>query len=489
MQNVSALQSRMARTLGEPPGMALCRQMALPGEQKPPIRLPTQSMEKTAVAAFIYNERVSFPGTMPTSAAPYDTSALQGFTAQVEIADFAILLYGQPGRTYICGPIVGEEGTYNFTFSPGVNAYRLVGGNLANTSYEANEFLPLSSLTLASGTPFLGPKITPVGISQGRRFQFMTAGVQLKIAQGHSAPSAYTFTVFLHSDANSHDRLAVVTVPSAAPVDHVLFTVPENGYYAFQINSWTPTDTLKDLVIAWKAVKSNANVQYGWHINVLRDVHGAEYSNADAGIGEHMRRTGCALLTTNTSNIYNKQGECVAARVPNSRFAEYRPELLATAVEPYYGLAGKGSYTYMDFTTADEEFRDVTQRSANTSQWELTYSLDDVALVHMVTMQGIYTRTTLQLKLHMSVEWRNTTQRYVLAAPAGSPLDLLEARRINNSTDYFYENPIHIQDVMRWIRKGWSTARRYAIPISRGVAAAFPETAGIALPLGRALAT
>lgn len=471
---------------GESAGMMLCRQMALPDEVHPPIRLPTQSMTKVAIATFHYPERYTVIET-PSAQTSYDVAALMGYSATVgptgAVSDYACIIYGQPSRTYIHGPFTGEEGKYQLMF-PGGDLYTIDGSNTADRSYEANEPLPIMGAKLISGSPFLGLKQLPVGKAEGRSFLFITAGVRLVIAEGHNAPSAYTMTVSEYTDNNILLKRSIIDVANAATPDTTLWTCPENGYYTFTVNSFTPAQNLKDLIVCYNLEKTNNVVQIGWHMNALKDLCPADFTQADPAIGEAMRRTGCAVLISNVANEFRKQGEVIAARMPNGTFTKYNPKDLAACSELYTGQATKGSYTYMDFTVEDEAFRDCTERLSS-GLWTTHYDLTQVNLVHVISFQGIYAYSTLLPRVHMSVEWMNTAQRYAIAAPAYSNADLIEARRINNSTDYFYENPVHIEDIMRWLKKGWSVARRYAGPISRGIATAFPETAPIVLPIGR----
>lgn len=471
---------------GESAGMILCRQMALPDEVHPPIRLPTQSMAKVAIATFHYPERYTVIEA-PNAQTSYDVTALMGYSASVgptgAVSDYACIIYGQPSRTYIHGPFTGEEGQYQLMF-PGGNTYVFDGRNTADQSYEANEPLPIMGARLTSGAPFLGLNQLPAGKAEGRSFLFLTAGVQLCIAQGHNAPSAYTLTVSEYSDNNVILRRGTIDVANAAPVDSVMWTCQGNGYYTFTLNSFTPSTALKDLTACYYLRKVNSVVQIGWHMSALKDLCPADFTQADPAIGEAMRRTGCAVLISNVANEFRKQGEVIAARMPNGSFTRYNPKDLAACSELFTGQATKGAYTYMDFTVEDEAFRDCTERLPS-GLWTTHYDLTQVNLVHVISFQGIYAYSTLLPRVHMSVEWMNTAQRYAIAAPTLTNADLIEARRINNSTDYFYENPIHIEDIMRWLKKGWSVARRYAGPISRGVATAFPETAPIVLPIGR----
>lgn len=482
-RQMTAVTSMGSKFRGDTAGMLLCRQMALPGEVHPPIRLPTQGSDRTAIAVFENAERYNVTALMG-NASPYDTPALQGFKITAESADYALMLYGQPSRTYIHGPFLDEEGTYAVNF-PASNSYVYTGGT-NGADRDVNDFLPIMGITHDSGTPFYGLRRLPMGVgSSGRRYLFMTAGTTLCLAQGHMHPSPYTIEVYEFVDTNQESRVYQYQVPSNATVDAVIFAAPTNGYYAFKILSFVPSDTVRDLTICYKVKKVNTNTRISWHMACVKDLNPTDYDQADPTIGEHMRRTGCAVLISNVANPYKKQGESICARMPNARFSEYTPSAVGAAIEPYFGSAESGAYTYMDFTFEDEAFRDCTERTAN--GWFASYDLRGTNRVHVVTLQGLYSQTTLAVKLHISVEWLNTTQRYGNAAPSLSYFDLLEARRINNSTDYFYENPIHIEDIMRWIRKGWGLARQYATPIATGVSAAFPSAAPIAMPLGRLL--
>lgn len=487
-QNTSDLARRFPVQKGDSGGMLFCRQMALPGEQKPPIRLPTQSMEKTAVASFIYNSRVPFTGNYTYTPTNYDGAALQdgSMSVGVSLVDYMMVVYGQPGLQYIHGPFLNEEGVYETHFNNGMNSYTFQNGNAGQGQIDINTFLPIAGLRCVSGTPYFGLRMCPAGHAAGNKYVFLTAGLKLAIAYGTSAPYAFSLKIHEYQDFGQVVNITQIDVPGNAPADTVIWTVPLNGFYAIELAQFL-TQGGANITLAFKFVKENSTVHVSWHMAMLNDLNPTDNPSADPQIGEHMRRTGAAVLITNVSNAFNKQGEVIAARLPNGRFSEYTLAAAGSASEMYTGLAAKGCYTYMDFTVADEEFRDYTNRDL-TGAWNSTFFLDQSELVHVITFQGLYAATTLLARMHMSTEWRNTTQRYSIAPPMGSNFDLLEARRINNSTDYFYENPIHIEDVMRWIRKGWDLTRRYAIPVSRGVAAAFPETAPVALPLGRMLA-
>lgn len=483
----------------ETQGMLLCRQMALPAEQMP-VRLPTMNMARTAVGKFLYNHKVYATGNI-TSASPYDTAAQQGFTADTETANLMFAVYGQLARTMVSGPYFDEAGTYQILFGKGVQNYTDPGwsGGSVGESYTVNTMLPIVALDLTAGSAFLGLKRMPIGESNGKSFFFATAGCRLKTATYFSLPGAGRITLYRHTDYNEIVTVTTADWGSASnTAGQPVLIIPENGHYAIELSYYkceaaSPAWMAAPPVMAFDLVKDTADVRWGWHMHQMMDLNPVDFTGADSTIGERARRTGCAVLISNVGNAYNKQGETVAGRVQNTKFSDITPELLSTTQEMYTGLAAKGAYTYMDFTEEDEVFEDVVKfsnrggTSPNVTVIGMCYKLDRTSPVHVITFQGVYPRNSYFARVHLSVEWFSASQRYPMASPYLDPIHLAEARRINNSTSYFYENPIHMEDIMRFIRKGWSLVRSRAGPISRGIATAFPETAPIALPLGRLL--
>lgn len=484
---------RNALMANETQGMLLCRQMALPAEQMP-VRLPTMNMARTAVGKFVYNHKVYATGNVGTTVATYDTACCQGFTADTETANLLFVIYGQLARSMISGPYYQEEGTYRMLFGKSAQQHFDSGWGYGTVgmTYNVNTLLPHVALNWTVGTPFLGLKRTPVGESNGKAYFFATAGCRIQTNELFRIPGPGLLNLWRHTDLNEFSITANYQFTAASnAAATTVFTIPENGHYAIELAYYSceSLDSYKGgrPYMAFDITKSNSDCNWGWHMHQMLDLNPTDFPAADTSIGERCRRTGCAVLISNVGNAYNKQGETVAGRIQDTRFADITPTLLGTTQEMYTGLAAKGAYTYMDFTEEDEAFEDVTRNVGSAASATTAYKLDRTSPVHVISFQGVYPRNAYFARVHFSVEWFSASQRYPMASPYLDPIHLAEARRINNSTSYFYENPIHIEDIMRFIRKGWALARSHAVPISRGIAAAFPEAAPVALPLGRLL--
>lgn len=484
-----AAVSSMKRTAGSSnAGMALCRQMAMP-YTKPVIRMPTNDMARTAVATFRYTHEIS--GSNFATNTNYGTD------------DAYFMLVGQPALLGILGPInVGTATTlahHAWAVTQSAQARAWSPGCTFVGSRELNAWFPFGRIYVSSaGLSIPGDDWYPVARSDGIPYMFMGYGAKVTINHNTSVNNTLTVSLWQfvgpsqrpHRVATKEFKPAVVgglTPEAIGPVPFAVeeaFSVPRTGHYAVMYESATNTSNVAiptiEIDVDYNPV--TAPGAHYWSMVGTPDLNPS--AGGDAGMGQSVRRTGMSMCLTNTSAALIAQGLVEGARVVLDDFCEFSSTTVSKASERYVGPATKGIYTYMDFTAEAERFHDVVEGDGYAS---LTYDLNSSDLFHLIHLSGNTMDSSYVLTYDVTIEFRTDKQRYDTATPTLSYLELLEARRINNSTSYFYENPLHPRDIMRFIASAWNAVRGNANRIAAGVSAMYPEFAPIALPLGHIL--
>lgn len=466
-------------------GMLLCRHMAIPST-RPSLRLPTPDMSQTAVAAFRYTDSVTVsPDLIPS-----------GF----EKGGMTFVMYGQPALTYMNGPILVSANT-SYVLRFGADdaltyaSDAIVPTVTASFNADMDLWLPVSSLAHLYGDEHKGAVVS-VGRANGINFFFMTKGekivLSLAVPTIAGSNNGYDLQFFFFNGPNIDNSLAgEYGVTSATTVGTVLFEAPRDGHYAIKLTRVGVVGTSSGGTGQGPLIGLNLFTAAGsgvWDLHRTPDACGP---TGDKFIGQRVRRTAFSLLVTNTTNMITKQGNVVAGRMRAETANNITEAALSAVADRYTGPAAKGAYSYMDFTREAEEFVDAVE---GTNGQSFVYDLTRSDLIHVIRFDGLALSPTevkpsLLVTCDIALEFVTDSQRYERTVSPHSNLALIEARRINNSTSYFYENPLHPEDIMRYLAKAWSALRSQSTNIARGVSAAYPQVAPVAMPLGRLLQT
>lgn len=143
---------------------------------------------------------------------------------------------------------------------------------------------------------------------------------------------------------------------------------------------------------------------------------------------------------------------------------------LQSADERYTDNANKGLYTYMEFTEDCEKF----EARVNNSGYPLCHFPTN--MVHLVTVKNPTQSTNdYAIATDCVMEFTTQSQLFTKAVPVCMSHELEEARRISSMTAWFYENPVHWDDISRYITAAWRWASRNTGLIENAAVAAFPQ--------------
>lgn len=478
---------------------ALARQMALPDDSPNWLRLPTADMPRTAVLR-----------TTDTVSVTQLVSPAMPTWAPCKSTEVVVIAYGQPGRSFMYGPVThtiaqnGTTSTFAFNSNPASGGgdsqsvitpnFQIIpsGEKMAPGSSRVLHFNPVRHQDTPA-TP--GPPLRPLGRSKGRTYFYVDSTEKLLFANWYNGsnvtvPGPQTVNIYYWVGPMEEPELEKTLTWDKAEAGSNLFSYATSycGYYAIEvIVGALDSDTLNapwHLVVSTTAVNTNPTRYINTYVSTI----------TQAEVGESCRRTGYSLLITNTSAQINQQGTVIAARMVNevvnaattiNAGRVINTTTLNNLASKYKGKAANGLYTYMDFEIGSEQFEESCNDYANP-----TFNLDYLGFVHVVAFNNPNAATAVQSYLFTSCmiyEARVDNQLFEVSAPALEYNALVEARRINNSTDYFYENPLHMSDIWDFIKKSVSTVRRAALPIGAAISALAPEAAPIVMPMARAL--
>lgn len=450
-------------------GAALARQMALPGEYSEFARVPTVDMPSTAVLRSV------------------DTTVL------LLNAPTTVALYGQGGRMAAVSPLVYSYSAVGIVITKAsfmdrkgnkVLAQPLIPeASAGSITYEGTEWFRPTSFAPET-KPTNTEQITttrPIGLSSGRSFIWVDKGerVSFKIMITPSSDASLTFVnplrVTFYRWVGPHEphRLTHTTeFTLEADVD-----LPESGYY-----TWSYTFAEAVAVTGQPSIRVELkNISTA----ISRTAFLASATLGSASVGDTVRRTAASLLLSNTTAELHKGGSIIAARIlaDDDGIGDLSIDP-GTKADKYVGPGAKGLYTYMDFDSDAEAF----SQAYNTMAYP-TCLLDINSYVHVIRLNPAaeYTDQTYQITVTGLFEFRSDSMLFQRAVPTLSHDALVEARRVNNATMYFYENPLHMSDVWRYIKTAFNGMRRIAMPIGTAISTLNPELAPIAMPLAHAL--
>lgn len=474
----------MSRAIGTRIGQNLTQLMATPKEAQV-VRMPTPDMPLVAVlkADSVFN-------TTHTNITPV------GF----ELGTVNYYLYGQVGRGLIYGPVF-ESNLYSYTL-------------FTNYGYDSGKVFPLKSHDLATiiGQDFYSQhtpdrcsaltaassvgEFRTLGTKHGKNWLWMWKDELLEVQFVISSDSGNTWTATTgitgmgvlqvketDSGAEPITWSSTKSVNTGTSVT-VAWTCPRNGYYTFD-TCWTVSMATSYYLGYRLRVYTNSSVN-AYPMLTLPQVYSTEE------VVQKCRRTACSLLITNTSAEISQQGNVIAARVKADYVTRMTKTDLQAMADKYTGKAKNGCYTYMDFSQGAERFEDCSDNSDTRETRSITYDLSWSELVHVISISSPNPATAGNnyiVTVDAVVEFMTDKTSYTRAVSTGSFDQLIEARRVNNMSPYFFENPLHMSDITRRIAQFWNMMRQYSTPIGMGLSAAFPQAAPAIMPLARFLQT
>ncbi len=474
-------------------GSTLARQMAIPDvPQGHLLRMPTVDMPSVGV--------LSTQDTFSVTHTPLGASA--GKLPVKTDGTVLYIMYGQPGRSLVYGPVPSslgiDNGTVKFEYGAG-DASTVVYGAMALTtstptygggSCITGQWRP--TMTKNIGTP--DEEFRGIGMSMGKPFVFVNGTEKIcywTFNEAVNGAFASPLVVTIYKWVGPND------LPATAAV--LAYVANDPAMAAF---SWTPT-TSGYYTFEWSlGVIDNASIHSNLSLNVELQtaiaspcfmVHKNPRVIRNQDIGEYVRRTGFSILVTNTSSAISKQGNIIAARMVAEGPAngliigKENESAVSSLANKYSGAAEKGVYSYMDFDTGAERFG----QSFNEDGCP-TFNLDYNGFVHtiLVSNPAVASIPNNYLVTVYGIYEFFTDNPIYTAMP--SPFDhnaLCEARRVNNSTAYFYENPLHISDIWKFIKESFGLVRRAAVPLGMAASAMFPESTPFVMPMAHMLQT
>lgn len=471
----------VSRALGVSIGENLTRLMATPKEAEL-VRMPTPDMPLVA----LLRADAVFSVTNSDSAA-------NGF----EAGTVNYMLFGQPGRGLIYGP-VPEPNNYSFRFKHG-NEYNSEYSFLKSDIYPMTvgavyeTTSSISSCSIFSGSSVHGTN-RPLGNKNGYNYIWANVGEVFSVQLFQSSDTT-TWTALAYSGQGSFElydtdsgsepetRYMSGPFPGTTSYSH---TLTRAGYYRPAVRFIPTTGSGATIYIA-------AIMYLGCNVsgNLAYPIKPLPQLNQVRECGFKCRRTALSLLITNTSAEMYTQGNVIAARLDADYVHRTTRDQLESSADKYTGKAKNGCYTYMDFSQAAEAFVDASDRSHyDPTISTLVYDLGWSDMVHFISVTSPNPSTQSNnyiVTMDAVVEFMTDKPQYSRGVSQQSFLQLVEARRINNMSPYFFENPLHLRDITRRIQEVWQSMRRYATPIGLGLSAAFPEAAPAIMPVARYL--
>jgi hypothetical protein len=210
--------------------------------------------------------------------------------------------------------------------------------------------------------------------------------------------------------------------------------------------------------------------------------------DGDRSIGAVVRRTAASLLITNTSALNFRQGTVIGARLAGADETTTTKARLDVAAQRYVGDGANGCYTYLSFSGSDEQFHTAVDRELG----GISFSLASPEYVHVVRVSNPSVATapnSYAVSVDCVLEFMTDSQRYSKEVPMLLHDELVEARRIANATPFFYENPLHLADIGKYVLKAWGFLRKNAVPISNAISAVAPQYGPAARYIARAIGT
>lgn len=474
-RNVNSMLHNHTKSIG----LQLTKFMTLPMDT-PSLRLPTRDMSKTAVMKTrntVRSREITSVGVDMGTTMLY-------------------LVTGYPALAYMCYPYpTNSTGRYTMGFSDkqGKAAVSNLWFPWKDTIVPLPEsslrlsrcYIPIVQRKLTSGVGYSGPgQYQPLMQQDGVNYVFLQQQ-ETVVVTAANVPTGTEMVVFMNRmmDVGMEASEVAMTILNSTTLQYS-FSAPAPGWYNFELEGKCNMGAEN---VSFAMLSFTTNAAPTWGLFSMAEL-GEDLAFADA-----TRRTACTLLVTNTTSKYSVAGDVVAARLQlGVPWADDEVTSLANimdklnvASDRYVGKAANGCYTYLDFTESDETFREVCNRFQNP-----VFTPDEGAFTHVISFFNPSLATTPSSHLvtcDMAIEFKTASQRYITAVPDCEPDALQAARGLNNSTSYFFENPLHWRDIENYARRAWGLFRDNASLIAKGVSAVFPEAAPAAMAVGHLL--
>ncbi len=476
-------------------GEILARQMALPGDVSDILRLPTVDMPRTATIRY----HTSYGVTQPVIAA-----VPTGFPCGLNELFFAC--YGQPGRLFMYGPV-----SYTAAVDSNITIFGYASvdplGTQVTTNYQyicsgTDTIQPGSSRSVpwtpVTASDTLTGTSRPIGLAKGRSYVWLDSSEKIvwtfySNSTKTVVPGPFAVQIWRwEGPADLPTNIKTISwAKGATGSDTFSFSIPYSGYYGMDFTLGAlDTDSFTGSYSVYIAIQAAVANPVRFVTEFCKTVQAAE-------TGEYCRRTAFSLLLSNTTAEINKQGNVTAARLVAERVGAqissgsggYTPMINSTAVAmaagKYTGRAANGVYTYMDFEPSVEKF----QESCNNFNG-VVFDLDYNGYVNTIVITNPNTSTqanTFMLTAVAHLEFQGDTQLFNYTVPYYNHDALVDARRINNTTPYFFENPLHLSDLWGFIKRSFNRLRTAAVPLGIAASTLYPEAAGVIMPAAHLL--
>lgn len=460
---------------------SLARAIALPNEFAG-YRFPTASMPRTSTISLRDCQTVATDAMVPP-----------GFSA----GDVLFSLLGQPTCLGYYTGQVDAEALYKAQFitdlgtgTPIVTDYwRLLTGTL-NYNYDNLQDWAPDSMMWMSGDKVHG-RTMAIGSSASGRYVFLNPGDTIHTpltTWTSNLAGQITFSVLQYSvdsEATIVASLTVAAVGGQCPAT-TWYTALEPGYFKLRFNGFasvTAGSVTNPEVKVYISVPATVGVAR-WHQVAMSELDPA--INGDPILGCKTRVNASSLLLTNVSPEMFKQGTVLAARCQSKQFFDISRSDLTAAAEKYQGDAGKGCYTFMEYTEDRERFREYSN-----AKGLFIFDLDTPSFYHFIAISNASYLTqpnSYAMSFDTILEFQTDVPRY-LKGVAHTPFDaLVEARRhINSTQHWFYENPTHMEAIYNFLRRATRTALHYAPAVTRFASMIDPVRAPAYEAVGRAI--
>lgn len=471
-------------------GRALTRFLMLPFDT-PGLRLPTVDSPVVATAQFRY----------PTEF--LEKSPLckwNGISCMAAV-------FGQPGLTFISGPYFdnGPMTTELYFHNPALSeTWRwFIEPTAPEWTHDVIEFntpWPLADVKL-----YPTSERVPILEHEGRRYVHMQDDddlfFEVSLDGGTAKDRAFLFDITVLLEEGAHVcRDFKVVVPAGAnaannKLEGLLLSIPAptagapasmpvprfGAWVHVTLKSLTrndPNDKPTNMKVRL-SIRNTTGTSARVRLHYLEDIV------SSPSIAQEMRRTACTLLVTNTSAPLIRQGDVIAARVDcTSAPGIIDLARFKKAARKHTGDASKGCYTYMEFPKECEEFLShVTELGCPLAHFQNTmYNLITIKNSNASSAPNSYLMTC-----DIAIEFKTESQLYRTEVPYLPFEELIHARRISNSTNYFYDNPLHWSQITRLIGQAWNGMRRNATKLGTVASIMYPEAAPAIMPLARYL--
>lgn len=471
-------------------GRALTRFLMLPFDT-PGLRLPTVDSPVVATAQFRYP--TAFREFLPTD-------LWNGISCMAAV-------FGQPGLTHISGPHFTPDADQHelYFHNPGLTeTWRwFIEPTAPLWSHDVIEFN--APWPLADVRKYPTTDRVPILLHENRRYVHMQMAdalfFEVSLDGGTTAARDFLFdiTVLLEDGPHTCDNVKV-TVPGGTNAASLLFnglltTIPAP---TAGVPTHLPVPPFGAWVhVALKSLTRNSPADVPNNMKVRLSIRTTDFSSprvklhyledmvSSPSIAQEMRRTACTLLVTNTSAPIIRQGNVLAARLDCTA----APGLIdlakfQKAARKHAGDACKGCYTYMEFPKECEEFvSHVTELGCPLAYFQNTmYNLITITNSNAQSAPNSYMMTC-----DIAIEFKTESQLWKTDVPYLPFDELVHARRISNSTNYFYDNPLHWSQISRLIEQAWNGVRKNATKLGTVASIMYPEAAPAIMPLARFL--